>query len=316
MIPIVPHSQSASSRHTAIVISIVIPAHNEERVIGRLLEALLARQADPTGTGGDGPEPLDVVVVCNGCTDGTAEAARAHGPQVRVVDLREPSKHRALRAGDELAKGFPRLYVDADVVLSGADARLLADSLTRRGVLAAAPERELPMDGCDWRVRAFYRVWTRLPTIRQELFGRGVIAVTEEGQARLAALPPLMADDLVSSLAFRPHERAVVTTARVVIRPPRTWPDLMHRRIRATTSTAQFDRERSRAAAGTASAELAPSARTGLGDLLGVVRAEPRLLPSAVVFAATAVLARRAARKTLRAGDFTTWLRDESSRTD
>ncbi|WP_232248571.1 glycosyltransferase [Streptacidiphilus rugosus] len=284
-------------------ISLVIPAHNEERVIGRLLDALLA----------DGPDGLDIVVVCNGCSDGTAEAARGHGPAVRVVELEKPSKHWALRAGDEHALTFPRLYVDADVVLSGADARRVAAALDTPGILAAAPERELPLAASDWRVRAFYRVWLRLPTVRQSLFGRGVLAVSEAGHARLAALPELMADDLAFSLAFRAEERRVAEDAHVVIQPPRSWPDLMRRRIRAMTSTAQLEHhQRSNGVA--AEGDAAGQARTGLGDLRALVRAEPRLLPSVVVFAATAVLARRAARRAVRAGDFDTWLRDESSR--
>jgi hypothetical protein len=283
-------------------ISLVIPAHNEERVIGRLLDALLT----------EGPEGLDVVVVCNGCTDGTAAAARSRGSSVRVVELEQPSKHRALRAGDEHARGFPRLYVDADVVLTGADARRVVAALTG-SCLAAAPEREIPLAASDWRVRAFYRVWLRLPTIRQGLFGRGVMAVSKEGHARLTALPELMADDLAFSLAFRPEERQVVPEAKVIIQPPRSWPDLMRRRIRATTSTEQLEHHQ-RTDGVPAHGSGAASARTSPGDLRALVRAEPRLLPSVVIFAATAVLARRAARRAARAGEHTTWLRDESSR--
>ncbi|WP_042382779.1 glycosyltransferase family 2 protein [Streptacidiphilus melanogenes] len=284
-------------------ISLVIPAHNEERVVGRLLDALLVGGADG----------LDIVVVCNGCTDGTAQAARSRGPAVRVVELEQPSKHRALRVGDEHAKGFPRIYVDADVVLSGADARRVAAALDAPGVLASAPERELPLDASDWRVRAFYRVWLRLPTVRQGLFGRGVVGVSEEGHARLVALPELMADDLAFSLAFSPEERQVVAEARAVIQPPRNWPDLMRRRIRAMTSTVQLEHHQ-RTSGTPAHGDSAASARTSLGDLRALVRAEPSLLPSVAVFAATAVLARRAARRAIRAGDFATWLRDESSR--
>ncbi|MET8506114.1 glycosyltransferase, partial [Streptomyces sp. NPDC004787] len=213
--------------------SIVIPAHNEERTLGRLLDRLLEGAAE---------REFDVLVVANGCTDGTAAVAAARGPAVRVVETPVPSKHEALRLGDRHARGFPRVYVDADVELGATDVRALTAALTGPGaVLAAAPERELPMTGCSWRVRAYYRVWQRLPAVREGLFGRGVIAMTAEGHARVAALPPLMADDLAASLAFTPTERAVVPTARVTVHPPRTWPDLIRRRIRAATSTAQLE---------------------------------------------------------------------------
>ncbi|MFB8392791.1 glycosyltransferase [Streptomyces yangpuensis] len=305
--------------------SIVIPAHNEGRVIGRLLDALLA------DTSSSGP---DIVVVCNGCTDDTARVAGARGDRVRVVEIPTPSKHTALRVGDEHARGFPRLYVDADVVVGSADIRALAGALDRDpGLLAAAPGRDIPLAGCAWPVRAYYRVWQLLPAVREGLFGRGVIAVTEEGHRRIAALPPLMADDLAASLAFGPGERRVVEAARVVVRPPRTWADLIRRKVRAATSSAEFERfqatgepagparpadgpsaGRADGRAGGQDAPAAPSARTGTADLRALLRARPTLVPEVAVFAAAALAARRGARRAIREQDFSTWLRDESSR--
>ncbi len=278
--------------------SIVIPAHNEARVIGRLLDSLLADSSE---------DDTDIVVVCNGCTDETARIAAARGPRVRVVEIPVPSKHAALRAGDDHAHGFPRVYVDADVVIADTDVRALTEPLNdgTSGILATAPERHIPLAGCAWRVRAYYQVWQRLPAVREGLFGRGVIAVSKAGHARIAALPPLMADDLAASLAFAPQERLVVGGARVVVHPPRTWPDLIKRRIRAAVSTAQVEEQRS--------AEEA-SARTSTADLKAILRGEPKLFAGVVVFLAAAVVARRGARKAIRAQDFGTWLRDESSR--
>ncbi|CAM5440323.1 hypothetical protein GCM10010343_25280 [Streptomyces avidinii] len=297
--------------HTARVTSIVIPAHNEGRVIGRLLDALLA---DTSATG------ADIVVVCNGCTDDTARVAGERGDRVRVVEVPTPSKHHALRVGDEHARGFPRLYVDADVVVGAADVRALLGALDRSPeLLAVAPGRDIPLAGCAWPVRAYYRVWQRLPAVREGLFGRGVIAVTEPGHARIAALPPLMADDLAASLAFGPGERRVVEEARVVVRPPRTWSDLIRRRVRAATSSAEYERFRAERQAeapqqppGTERTER--TARTGTADLRALLWARPALLPGVVVFVVAALAARRGSRKAIRDQDFSTWLRDESSR--
>ncbi|PKW12104.1 Glycosyl transferase family 2 [Streptomyces sp. 1222.5] len=276
----------------------MIPAHNEGRVIGRLLDSLLTDPSD---------DDTDIVVVCNGCTDDTARIAAERGPRVRVIEIPVPSKHAALRAGDDHARGFPRVYVDADVVLTGSDVRTLTGPLQddTSGVLATAPERRVPLAGCAWRVRAYYRVWQRLPAVREGLFGRGVIAVSKAGHARIAALPPLMADDLAASLAFTPEERLVVREAGVVVHPPRTWPDLIRRRVRAAVSTAQVERHQPPEQA---------SARTSKADLKDLLRGEPRLFAGVVVFVAAAVVARRKAEKAIRAEDFGTWLRDESSR--
>ncbi|MFE2283487.1 glycosyltransferase [Streptomyces sp. NPDC059443] len=300
--------------------SIVIPAHNEGRVIGRLLDALLTEDPASTSASSAATAGLDIVVVCNGCTDDTAAVAGARGPLVRVVEIPTPSKHTALRVGDEHARGFPRLYVDADVVVGAADVRALAGALAAGpDLLAAAPGRDIPLAGCAWPVRAYYRVWQLLPAVREGLFGRGVIAVSEAGHARIAALPPLMADDLAASLAFAPEERRVVESARVAVHPPRTWGDLIRRRVRAATSSAELEHfQASRAAAPpdapSETAPPAPSARTSTSDLRALLRSRPQLLPGVVVFVVAAVAARRGARKAIRTGDFSTWLRDESSR--
>src|SRR5690348_11867239 len=127
--------------------SVVVPAHNEQAVLGRLLACLLA---------GAEPGELEVVVVANGCTDGTAEVARSHGPDVRVFETAIPSKGAALRLGDEHALTFPRLYVDADVELETGDVRRLCTAFDEPGVLAAAPDRRLDLAGRSRPVRWYH----------------------------------------------------------------------------------------------------------------------------------------------------------------
>jgi hypothetical protein len=244
------------------------------------------------------------MVIANGCSDDTATIAGAHGPAVQVVSTSIASKSHALKLGDTHAQGFPRLYIDADVELGTADARALADTLRRPGVLAAAPERMLTMDGRALAVRWYYDIWSRLPTVQNGLFGRGVIAVSEAGHERLAAVPQVMNDDLAASIAFAPNERRVVPDARVVIHPPRTTSDLLRRRVRALTGIAQMQGQM----------EGLGGARTTRADLIGIVRAEPAMAPRMAVFLGITAAARWRARRPIRSGDFTTWLRDDSSR--
>src|SRR5882762_3548358 len=92
-------------RYWAIVVSLVIPAHNEASVVGRLLSRLLA---------GAAPGEFEIWVVANGCTDDTADIAGSFA-DVKVLITPQPNKHAAMRLADEHADGFPRLYVDADV---------------------------------------------------------------------------------------------------------------------------------------------------------------------------------------------------------
>ena len=277
--------------------TIVIPAYNESRVIRRLLEQL---------TNGADRGEMDIIVVANGCTDDTAEVAASFGPAVRVLTLPGASKHEALTAGDRAATGFPRIYVDADVELRVEDVRALTAALCQPGVLAAAPERELAMTGRPWQVRWYYDVWTLLPGVQRGLWARGVIAVNEAGHRRLADLPPLQADDLAASLMFEPHETALVPGARVIIHPPRTFADLLHRRARSATGVAQIERAQ----------DLDGSAdRTRISDLTAIIRRRPGMLPQVGYFLSVAVFARLRAIPALARGDYQTWLRDESSRT-
>ncbi len=103
--------------------SVLIPAHNEAAVIVRCLDALF-----------DGVEPgrLEVVVACNGCTDDTARLARSAGHAVSVVELPQASKAGALRAGEQMLTVFPRLYLDADIVLRGPSALAAGGAVAHR----------------------------------------------------------------------------------------------------------------------------------------------------------------------------------------
>ncbi|QDB80225.1 glycosyltransferase family 2 protein [Georgenia wutianyii] len=273
--------------------AIIIPAHDEEHVLGRLLAALPADGA------------TEVVVVANGCTDRTADVARGYAG-VRVVDTPVPSKVQALALGDSLTSRFPRFYVDGDVVVTTEDLRALAAALDEPGVHAAGPTRELVMEGVSRTVRAYYAVWQRLPGVRAELYGRGVIAVDEEGHSRLAGWREAMSDDLVAAMSFAPHEVRVVPTARVLIQPPRRYGDLLRRRVRAMTGNHRLARD--------SSAPVVRGSGAGLGTLLALARAEPRLAPGVAVFLGTAAIARLRARWAISRGS-TVWLRDESSRT-
>lgn len=279
--------------------SVVIPAHDEESTIGELLTALTSA-GDGAGGG-----CLEIIVAANACTDDTVAVAGRYGPEVTVLDLPEPSKRVAQIAADEVATSYPRAYVDADVVVTRADLLRLAAAVAAPGDhLAAAPERDLDTRGVSWVVRRYYAVWQRLPQVREGLFGRGVVVVSQKGARRLETMPMVLSDDLVMSEAFAPAERVVVRGTRVRIRLPRTAADLVRRRVRVATGNAQADRMGLRSS----------SATTSVRVLLDLVVERPTSVVGVATFLGVTLVARRAAARRVRAGDFTTWLRDESSR--
>lgn len=277
------------------VASVVIPAHDESASIGRTLRAL--------HVGLDGHE-LDVVVVCNGCSDDTAEVARRAAPGARVIEIVQPSKNEAVRVGNAATDVFPRVHLDADIELDGSAVLALLAPLADGEVLATAPLRRVPRAGCSRWVRWYYDVWEALPHVESGLFGRGVVVLCREAQARVEAQAAMMNDDLWMSDAFSAGERRVVPGAVAVVRPPRTVQDLVRRRVRVATGNAQAARLGVRR----------PSSRTRARTLVGLAVTRPGLALRMPVFLGVYVVAALGARRAVRAGDFHTWQRDESSR--
>ena len=89
-------------------VSVVIPAYNEERNIGRCLDAILAA--------GYPSDHLDVLVVDDGSTDRTPEVVRSY-PGVRLLGEGHRGKVEALNAAVRGAKHEFLLAIDADTLL-------------------------------------------------------------------------------------------------------------------------------------------------------------------------------------------------------
>jgi glycosyltransferase involved in cell wall biosynthesis len=195
------------------VLSIIIPASNEERYIGPCLAALL--QSDAV--------EAEVIVVANGCRDKTAEVARgfaarmaARGWGFTVLDLETGSKPGALNAGDDKASGPCRAYVDADIIVSPALLGQLVAALAGDGARYAGATPRIP-PARSAVTRAYARFWQTLPFARSTAPGFGLFAVNAAGRARWGAFPPLIADDTFVRLQFLPEERVQVSA-------PYDWP--------------------------------------------------------------------------------------------
>lgn len=87
-------------------ISLVIPAHNEEAYLPRLLRSVEEARRRYDGS-------LEVIVVDNASTDGTAEAAREHG--CRVVSEEKRSIAAVRNRGAREASGRMLAFADADM---------------------------------------------------------------------------------------------------------------------------------------------------------------------------------------------------------
>lgn len=275
--------------------TVVVAAHNEASVIGPCLDALLADAE---------PGELEVVVAANGCQDETADVARSRG--VVVVDLPEPGKSAALNAAEHVATRYPRIYLDADVVIDTASLRALRDAVAPGRALAAAARRELDVRGRPVLVRAYYAVNRRLPAYDTTLFGRGAMALSQEGRGRFEVFPELLADDLFLDSLFAAGEKAEVDAA-AVIATARTTRDLVRRLVRVRRANAQF-----RAWAETQHhVATAPRPSDRWAWLRDVVVPRPWLAPAGLVYAAITVVSQTRAS---RSPEDRTWGRDQTTR--
>ena len=223
--------------------SVVIPAYDEAGAIQGTLDALFE---------GSEPGELEVVVVCNGCSDDTAVVARASGHRVRVLELQRAYKPAALRRGDAEARAFPRLYLDADVLLPGSAARLVLERL-RSGALAARPPIRYAVSGASAPVRRYYRARSRVPAVLGSLWGAGVYGLSAAGRSRFGAFPDVVADDLWVDRLFSDEEMEIVDCEPVVVQVPRRSRDLVRVLVPRLSGQAREDGR-------------AGSARPGPGD--------------------------------------------------
>ena len=121
------------------VVSIIVPARNEEACLGLCLQSL----ATQTGL------PFEIIVVDDGSTDRTREIAESFS-DVHVVDPGSlppnwTGKNHAIAAGAAVAKGEWLLFTDADTVHYPGSLALAVAEAQRQGVslLSYSPEQEV-----------------------------------------------------------------------------------------------------------------------------------------------------------------------------
>lgn len=184
--------------------TVIIPAHNEEAVIARCLDTLLA----------DAPEDsmMQVIVAANGCADDTVAIARRTAPGALVLDLPVGSKTAAMNAANREALHFPRIYLDADVQCSFASLQAVAQVLREPGVMAAAPALRMDLSRSNWLARAYYRVWLTQPYVKRALVGSGCFGLSQAAYERIGDFPPITGDDIWVYSRFPEAERRNVAS--------------------------------------------------------------------------------------------------------
>ena len=276
--------------------SIIIPAHNEERVVAATLKELI----DGAVSG-----ELEIIVVCNGCTDNTAEVVASFGSTIRCIETELASKANALNLGDAAASGFPRFYLDADVVLSLDAIRQVAQVLRTGRFLAAAPKMHMDLGKASWPVRAYYKVWQQLPYVRIGMIGVGVYALSHEGRKRFDKFPAIIADDRFIRALFKEHERTVVSSCSSLVTAPATFSALLKIKTRSRLGGYQFEQKFPR---------LIDNEKKDYSTAIFNSVKLVKLWPALLVYLLVNHLCRSKARWQLNNNLFNDWERDETSR--
>ncbi len=139
-------------------LSIVIPAYNEEKLLGDCLSSVFesCRILDDSGRG------FEVLVCDNNSTDSTAEIARAGGARVVFESVNQIGRARNCGAG--VAEGQWLLFIDADSVLNR---DILADTLAAMEnlkVVGGGSTLCFPAD-THKRARRMLAIWNRMSRI-------------------------------------------------------------------------------------------------------------------------------------------------------
>jgi glycosyltransferase involved in cell wall biosynthesis len=197
------------------MLSFVVPAYNEELLLGRTLAAINAA-ARASG------QPFEVIVVDDASTDRTAAVAAEHGALVVPVEYRQISRTR--NAGARAARGSVLIFVDADTLITpaalAAALRALAGGAVGGGC-AVRFDGKLPLYG-HLLVRGL------LPLYRLLGIAAGCcLFCTREAFDRAGGFDErlLAAEELVFSRALRRVGRVALVREPVITsgRKLRTW---------------------------------------------------------------------------------------------
>lgn len=210
---------SAQTTRLPTLLSLVLPAYNEAARLGSALDELfgyLRRRGEHARDGAPGaaylPEEIEVLIVDDGSTDGTADlvlareelgAAPIPGVTARLLQVPHGGKGAAVRSGMLAARGDLVVFADADMATPPDQLPLLVAALTDHQV--ALGSRVQP-DGSDMRASqpAYRRLLGRTFHALASAWAVGPVQDTQcgfKGFTRTAALD-LFSRQRVTSIVF------------------------------------------------------------------------------------------------------------------
>ena len=188
------------------LVAVVIAAHNEAELIGAKVRNVFEQDY--------APGKCTCIVACDGCTDGTADAARAAGDdRLQVIELpRQRGKLAAIRAALPHVRGEVIAFTDANVLLERDALRHLVAPLADPSVAAVSGAKHIGTgpEATYWR----YERWIRaLESASGSIAGADGALYAVRATSVDASACAGAADDLLISL------RAIRAGGRIVFAP-------------------------------------------------------------------------------------------------
>ena len=188
------------------MLTVIIPAYNEESVIDACLQSILSQEGD---------SKFEVIVAANGCSDRTVELAtrrlenNSQSLPYTVLNLPEGNKNKALNAADKIARYAARVYLDADVICGKSLLSELDSILECKKPVFATGTMEIDT-GRSFTANSYARIWRATPYIQESIPGCGCYAVNESGRKLWSEFPTIHSDDKFVRLLFPRADRLQV----------------------------------------------------------------------------------------------------------
>lgn len=106
-----------------MVVSIIIPACNEEKYIAKTLKNI--------------PNKYETIVVCNGCTDKTEEVVKKF--PVKLISIKKKGTSHAKNFGAKNASNEMLLFLDADIVINEKIIKAIEKTKFKHGCIKLKP---------------------------------------------------------------------------------------------------------------------------------------------------------------------------------
>lgn len=290
--------QTCSPDETHPVGVVIIPAHNEQAVIARCLNAITENMA---------PGEFEIIVSCNGCKDQTADIARQFAG-VKIIESDLGNKANALNLADQVTEVYPRIYVDADVTISTQALRKTFKALSAIDEpRVAAPRLNVMLESTRYLVKCYYKIWGLLPYCQSNMVGSGVYGLNQAAHDQINAFPNLLAEDEYIRLNFNEDERIVIDDEVFNVYPPQSFRSLIKLRSRWNRGALEVARKYP---------ELVKTEQREYRGRMRAILSQPRLWFALIIYCIVWLGGKlRTKWESRNSESFNEWTRDESART-